>query len=321
MACLLTIGTVACGGSASQSGPNGHAAQPTPTPVPPLAAPWLIQVENQADARPQAGLSAADIVYEYETEGGISRFTALYFGTPSPTIGPVRSARLVSIRLLDAYKGALLYSGASEYVEQQIEADTSARKYNETTAQGALFRVNDKMAPHNLYTDGSHLAQLAQKAGAHNVPYQLWTRTPVTKLPPGGTPNAKFSVPVSDSENPVFTYDPGQGGYQRSEPDTGVLIDSDTNAPWEAKTIVVLPVAVTVGPEVEDESGAHGLDFAIVASGQGQVAVGGQVYPVTFKQSDAGRPQLTLANGQPAPVAQGNVLIELVKTGSAIQPA
>jgi hypothetical protein len=143
----------------------------------------------------------------------------------------------------------------------------------------------------------------------------------VTSLPPGGTPAAKFSVPVSDSENPVFTYDAATGGYQRTEPDTGTLIDNDTQKPWEAKTIVVLPVSVTIGPEVEDVSGAHGLDFAIVASGPGQLAVGGEVYPVTFNQGASGPPQLTLANGRPAPVADGEVLIELVKTGRAIQPA
>ena len=318
---MCSIGAVACGGTASSTGQPSSAAKPTPTPVPPLAAPWLVQVENLSDARPQAGLSAADIVYEYETEGGISRFTALYFGTPAARIGPVRSARLVSIKLLDTYKGVLLYSGGSDYVEQQLSNDSAARKYNETSAQGALFRDNNKAAPHNLFTDGSHLTQLQQKVGAQTVPYQLWTRTTVAALPKGGTPAAKFSVPVSDSEAPTYTYDAATGGYQRAESDTGVLNDNDSQQPWEAKNILVLPVDVTIGPEVEDSSGAHGLDFAIAASGPGQLVVGGQVFPVTFNQGASGPPQLTLAGGAPAPVAPGQVLIELVKTGRAIQPS
>jgi hypothetical protein len=317
LAAAVAACAAACGGSSSAPTPT---TKPTPTAPPPLAAPWIVQVENLDAARPQAGLSTADIVYEYETEGGISRFSALFFQTPTATVGPVRSARLVTIKLVQGYKGTLLYSGGSEYVVQTL-ASSGVRQYDETSAQGALFRDNARAAPHNLFTDGAHLTPLAQKVGAQSVDYRLWPRTPQTHLPKGGTPMPKFSVPVSDSENPVYSYDTAIGGYQRTEPDTGVLNDNDTQAPWEAKTIVVLPVPVTIGPEVEDVSGAHGLDFAIVGGGSGQLATGGQVYPITFNQSPSGPPQLTLAGGGPAPVAQGQVLIELVSSGRAIQPA
>src|SRR5215472_15169840 len=70
---VVAVGAVACGGSATPQG--GDTPKPTPTQPPPLAAPWIVQVENLGDARPQAGLSTADVVYEYETEGGISRFS------------------------------------------------------------------------------------------------------------------------------------------------------------------------------------------------------------------------------------------------------
>ncbi len=54
-------------------------------------------------ARPQFGLSQADVVYEYLMEGyGITRFSAIYYGQPSSQIGPVRSARLINY-----YMGAL----------------------------------------------------------------------------------------------------------------------------------------------------------------------------------------------------------------------
>ena len=317
LAAVIASCVVACGASSIAATPT---PKPTPTPPPPLAAPWIVQVENLNDARPQAGLSTADVVYEYETEGGISRFSALFFQTPTATIGPVRSARLVTIKLVQGYKGTLLYSGGSQYVVQTLTS-SGVRQYDETSAQGALFRDTKRYAPHNLFTDGSHLAPLVQKEGAQTVDYRLWSRTPQAQLPKGGTPMPKFSVPVSASENPVYTYDATTGGYQRTEPDTGVLNDNDTQAPWEAKTIVVLPVPVTTGPEVEDVSGAYGLDFALVGSGSGQLAIGGQVYPITFNQSPDGPPQLTLASGAPAPVAPGQVLIELVSTGRAVQPA
>lgn len=329
VAAILTVGAVACGSAspAKTTTPKPHqsatpTAKPTPTGTPappPQAAPYLIQVENLNDARPQSGLSTADVVYEYETEGGISRFSAMFFSTPTATIGPVRSARLATIRLVTTYDATLVYSGASDYVAATL-ANEGLRQYNETSSQGALFRIGSRVAPHNLYTDGAHFAPFAQRVGPHTVNYQLWPRTPQLSIPPGGTYMPKFTIPVSDSEAPIYLYDVATGGYQRYEPDTGLLTDADTQAAWEPKTIVVLPVPVTVGPEVESGCCTYGLDFAIGTSGPGQVLVGGQEYPITFTQGAGAPPQLTLANGKPAPIAPGEVLIELVKTGRGVQP-
>src|SRR5665811_1661335 len=66
-------------------------------------APALVQVENSSPARPQSGLGSADVVYEYLTEGGISRFSAIYLHAAAGRIGPIRSARLVSITLTRLY--------------------------------------------------------------------------------------------------------------------------------------------------------------------------------------------------------------------------
>lgn len=59
--------------------------------------PLIVCVNNDYAARPQLGLSQADIVYEYLMEGyGITRFSALFYGEESSQIGPVRSARLIN---------------------------------------------------------------------------------------------------------------------------------------------------------------------------------------------------------------------------------
>ena len=44
--------------------------------------PFLVIVENSKAARPQSGLSEADIVYETMAEGGIPRFMALFHSNP-----------------------------------------------------------------------------------------------------------------------------------------------------------------------------------------------------------------------------------------------
>ncbi len=59
--------------------------------------PIAIIVENHADARPQSGLSKADVVYEAVAEGGITRFLGIYYcGAAAEDVkaSPVRSARV-----------------------------------------------------------------------------------------------------------------------------------------------------------------------------------------------------------------------------------
>ena len=54
-------------------------------------------IENHVDARPQSGLSRADVVYEAVAEGGITRFLAIFYcsaASEEVKIAPVRSARV-----------------------------------------------------------------------------------------------------------------------------------------------------------------------------------------------------------------------------------
>lgn len=55
--------------------------------------PMAVMVNNHVLARPQSGLSQADIIYEAVAEGGISRFLAVFHSQVPEKVGPVRSAR------------------------------------------------------------------------------------------------------------------------------------------------------------------------------------------------------------------------------------
>jgi len=180
VALLAACGVAGCGGAGAAAGlktgaqPAAAAAPaatptpaPTPAPTPPpdaLRDPLVVQVENSPDARPQRGLADASILYEYSAEGGISRFSAVYFHVPAGQVGPVRSARIATILLSGFYDAVLMYSGASDYIEARL-AQSGVRHYNEDTAWGDLFRIGSRYPPHNLYTDGRHMADLLARVG------------------------------------------------------------------------------------------------------------------------------------------------------------
>lgn len=278
------------------------------------AAPLLVQVENLSDARPQSGLQGATIVYEYVTEGGISRFSAIYQAPPKGRVGPIRSARLVTISLAKIYGAIIVFSGGSTFIKGQIDS-AGIPHADETSANGDLFRDNSRPAPHNLYTDGSHLTDLASRLNAPAPSWSLWDRTSPGSVT-GGRQVSKVTVPISFAETPTFTYDSSAGGWKRTEPDTGPFTDADSGAPLVVSTLIVQQVPVKPTSDVVDVNGQTGVDHDIMGTGQAQVFTAGREFDATWSQGSSGPPTFT-TGGKPAPIAAGLVWICLVPTGSS----
>ena len=111
----------------------------------------MVSVDNNPDARPQYGVSDADLIYELPAEGGIPRLLVCFYGSSSEKVGPVRSARPYFINMVQGWDGlfahcgwspaaqTLLYSGVVDYV-------------NEIAQTPYFWRASDRYAPHNLFT-------------------------------------------------------------------------------------------------------------------------------------------------------------------------
>lgn len=72
--------------------------------------PLGVMIENHVEARPQSGLSSADIIYEAVAEGGITRFLAMYYCQDAEFVGPVRSARTYFLDFISEYGPFPLYA-------------------------------------------------------------------------------------------------------------------------------------------------------------------------------------------------------------------
>jgi len=68
--------------------------------------PIIQMIENHVDARPESGLSKADVVYEAVAEGGITRFAAVFYcaaAAQDVKAAPLRSARVYFINAAAGY--------------------------------------------------------------------------------------------------------------------------------------------------------------------------------------------------------------------------
>ncbi len=72
--------------------------------------PMAVMIENAPDARPQSGLSKADIVYEAVAEGAVTRFLGIFYCDAQKydvTLAPIRSARVYYINWAAGYNNPL----------------------------------------------------------------------------------------------------------------------------------------------------------------------------------------------------------------------
>jgi len=79
----------------------------------------IVKISNYPPlVRPQHGLNSADVVYEYEAEGGVTRFAAIFRSESPGRVGGVRSGRLLDMELVTMYRALLAYSGTSEPIQE-----------------------------------------------------------------------------------------------------------------------------------------------------------------------------------------------------------
>ena len=166
------------------------------------------KVENSPQARPQAGLQDADIVFELLTEGGITRFLALHHRQLPDEIGPIRSARLSDLDLAPAYEPVLAISGARPEV---LSALTDRVEVVTETGPPRFSRRDDRPAPHDLYVRPGELLEAGDLPPPPVEP--VWEFS--DRAPPGGRPVSDLTVTLSPVSETGWTYDGDQGTYAR----------------------------------------------------------------------------------------------------------
>lgn len=126
-----------------------------------------VMVSNQVQARPQSGLTKADIVFEMLTEGNITRFMAIYQSTEPDVVGPVRSAREYFFTLADNYDAIYVYQGAADFINEMITSQEIEHLQGATyDNDGHLFiREAFRKTPHNSYLQFGAVYDVAAEEG------------------------------------------------------------------------------------------------------------------------------------------------------------
>jgi Protein of unknown function (DUF3048) N-terminal domain/Protein of unknown function (DUF3048) C-terminal domain len=183
----IGLGCSGCAGDTTLLSPPtpSPSASPSPSPVRQLVSPFTgepirslgpilaVKIDNIVFARPQTGLTRADIVYVLPVEGGLSRFLAIFSSHFPKVIGPVRSAREDDLELLRQFgRPAFAFSGAQPQLLPVVERARIVDLY--AGRVGGYYRDYRRIAPYNLYARTRDL--LAQAKGAtraHDIGFRF----------------------------------------------------------------------------------------------------------------------------------------------------
>lgn len=306
--------------------------------------PLAVMIENHAEARPQSGLSRADIVYEAVAEGGITRFMGVFYCdiAVGPTLlAPVRSARTFFLPWVLEYDALYNHVGGAgncndDTVDERAKALCQIGQYHikDMDQFGISFptcyrnydRLDHPVATeHTMVCDSNKLYKIAEDRDWTNVDAKgvPWDKNFVSwKFKDDAKESdraASFSASFVawkgyDNEYGVkWNYDRVTNTYKRF---TGGVPhkDLETEEQLTAKTIAIL-FAKETGP-VDDH--LH-LLYGNIGSGNGLVFEDGKVFKATWKKLDrAARTRFYDESGKEISFNKGQIWIEMLPIGTPV---
>lgn len=314
-----TIGTT----TTTRAPRNPHTGPPGPLTGAPVERPGyeqrpalVVKIDNyDPNARPQAGITNADVVYEEKVEGPYSRFAAVFQGTDAEVVGPVRSARSTDVAIVGPLNTPLFaYSGANggfmNLLAMSPLIDVGAGR------NGSYYRGGDKPMPHNLYSSTAGLYG-GRMGGA---PSPLFPFRGAQEAPgPGARAATSASYHFGGGVTSVqWTWDPAEGGWVRTQ--NGSIHLDTGNWPITVDNLVIeyVPYAAS---DSHDMYGNPIPEAQMHGEGRGWVLTGGAAIPVVWsKFALLDRTDYYGPDGQLVRFAPGRTWIALVpaETGASI---
>jgi hypothetical protein len=270
-----------------------------------------VKIENSPEARPQSGLDGADLVYETLTEGGITRFNAIFQSTAPDTVGPVRSARLSDAQIIPQYGALFAHAGGNATVLAALAQAKVQDLDFITVAPEAYWRSPARKAPHDLYT-GIERLRAAALARAYPAGQQVrpFVFGPLPADESTLPPVAAVTVPFSAADTVTWTWARKSRSWLR-DIDGRAHVHAGSRRQYAVADVVVLWAGVAPTAKL-DSNGAPTLDIGLDGSGRATVFRDGTRIDGTWHAGAGQPPVVRDTEGRVVPLAVGRTWFEVV---------
>ena len=270
-------------------------------------APTIIQVENSIDARPQAGMQQADMVYEYISEGSIPRLSVVYWHPLPDLVGPVRSCRLITIRLELMFNGMIYCSGANDYVLGLVWKYPDLVNDYSRGAGNVFFRSSDRYAPHNVMIHGNNTTAFTASKNLAAPTYDIAPKHPDGTFTGDRAP--EFSVA---DHGAVWQYDANSKQYYKLQ--DGRVFNNVGTGRVHAKTVIVEYVNSYLDKNPANQfHGYYTEAYELTGDGRADIFVDGILIHATWHHPDPNVPAVYLdASGNPIELDNGLTWVHVI---------
>lgn len=270
--------------------------------------PLAVVIENHVDARPQSGLSKADLVYEVLVEGGITRLLGIFLSEDG-RLGPVRSNRPYFLDWTSEYKAGYAHIGGSPTAQGLIGLYKIKDLDQFFIGSPTYTRSSARPAPHNVYTTTKNLRGAASSRGFKG-PVDIEELKFAEEEPELKDRPKKFSVAIPYTAfkmDTLWKYDRKSNTYLRFN--GGVAHkDAENGKQLFAKVIIVEYVQTSL-----EGSGSGRLKMKTIGSGKVQIFKNGTVVNGTWKKSKRNeRTKFLDKNGNQIELNRGKIWISVV---------
>lgn len=274
--------------------------------VPPERA-VAVTINNHPVARPQSGLSKADVIYELLAEGSVTRFLAIFQSEKPENVGPVRSARDYFIDLAKGYDSLYIAHGYSPEAKQILESG-EVDQINGIQHDGTLFKRADfREAPHNSYITFENINKGAQDKGFEmdKAPAALkfLTDQEAKNLEGESAPVSTVSYGNDPHFAATYTYNEEKDKYIRSSGEAET-VEYGNNEPVLLDNVIIVEAA----HRTIDSKGRQDIDLS--SGGQAFVLQKGKVLEAEWKNVEG--KILPFRDGQELKLVPGKTWINVV---------
>ena len=284
----------------------------------------IVKISNHPPiVRPQHGLNAADLIFEYEAEGNVTRFAAVYRTNSPGRVGSIRSGRLLDIELLTMYSALLAYSGTSGpirniYLNSNYRWRLISPSIGDNCESAGFCRdgsLRERGYEHTLFGDTDLMWQVATKREV-NTGFRATGFAFSDSMDIGGIGARDVFIDWSSRTNARWQYDEASGRYLRYS-DGMPHYDATDGMQVSADNLIVLEAEHRRRPDLFAAGASNeSLEVALWDSGRAYVFRDGEMFVGFWKRlgrRDGEALQLMFGDSQPIPLRPGRSWISVAR--------